>query len=225
MQINKVVVYRFFILFIKITVMSLCVLFLGVFFSCKVDGSGHELYLSALDSYSQEDFSRTIELCESILQKDKNLFQAELLRIKSLFFLNEYETAEKLIARLVKRVPQYTDARLWYIRLLILQEKFDEVAPLLEKELALNETDWRIHYLKGIVDARNENYSGQLVSLQQAERALSDGAKVYLDLTKLWLVLGMEDQAKKHLEQARLLVPAHGELRVLFETLETLLKK
>ena len=76
MQINKVVVYRFFILFIKITVMSLCVLFLGVFFSCKVDGSGHELYLSALDSYSQEDFSRTIELCESILQKDKNLFQA-----------------------------------------------------------------------------------------------------------------------------------------------------
>lgn len=225
MEVNKVVIYRFFILFIKITAMSLCVLFLGILYSCKVGGSGHELYLSALDAYSQEDFSRTIELCDSILQKDKNLFQAELLRIKSLFFLSEYEKAEKSIARLVRKVPQYTDARLWYIRLLILREKFDEVAPLLEKELVLNETDWRIHYLKGIVDARNEDYSGQLVSLQQAERALSDGAKVYLDLTKLWLVLGMEDQAKKHLEQARLLVPAHGELRVLFGTLETLTRE
>lgn len=207
--------------------MTLCLTILGFFHSCKGGdiSSEHELYLSALDSYSKKDFPSTVELCDSILKKDKNLFQADLLRIKALFFLNEYGEAEKSIKSLVKKVPQYTDARLWYIRLLILQEKFDEVAPLLEKELALNETDWRIHYLKGIVDARNENYSGQLVSLQQAERALSDGAKVYLDLTKLWLVLGMEEQAKKYLEQARLLVPAHGELRVLFETLETLTQK
>ena len=63
-----------------------------------------------------------------------------------------------------------------------------------------------------------------LVALQQAERALSDGAKVYLDLTRLWMVLGMESQVEKQLEKARILTPSKGELRVLLETLEALAK-
>lgn len=226
MKINRVIVYRFFILLAKMIGISFCVLFLGLIQGCRAKNSTntYDLYLSALESYSQKDFSETLASCDSIIKNDKSFFQAELLRVKALCFLCDFETAEESIESLVKRVPQYTDARLWHIRLLILQEKFEQVAPLLEKELSLNETDWRIHYLKGLLDSRNENYSGQLVSLQQAERALSDGAKVYLDLTKLWLVLGMEDQAEKHLEKARILVPSQGELKILFETLETLTK-
>jgi hypothetical protein len=47
---------------------------------------------------------------------------------------------------------------------------------------------------------------------------------VYLDLTHLWMVLGMEAQAEKQLEKARVLAPTKGELRVLLETLEVLSK-
>ena len=121
-------------------------------------------------------------------------------------------------------MPQYTDARLWYIRFLIFQEKFNEAAPLLDEALAFNETDWRIYYLKGLVNSKNQDYSSQLASLQQAERALADGAKVYLDLTHLWMVLGMDSQVEKQLEKARILTPSKGELRVLLETLEVLAK-
>ena len=149
---------------------------------------------------------------------------AELLRIKSLFFLNEMEKSQVLLEKLLKKVPQYTDARLWYIRFMIFQEKFQVAAGLLEEELAFNETDWRIHYLKGLINSKNQDYSSQLAALQQAERALSDGAKVYLDLTRLWMVLGMESQVEKQLEKARILTPSKGELRVLLETLEALAK-
>ena len=139
--------------------------------------------------------------------------------------MNELEKSHVLLEKLLKKVPQYTDARLWYIRFMIFQENFQMAAALLEEELIFNETDWRIHYLKGLINSKNQDYSSQLAALQQAERALSDGAKVYLDLTRLWLVLGMDSQVEKQLEKARVLTPSKGELRILLETLEVLAKK
>ena len=223
---RKSIVYRFLYLFSKILVMTGILMIMGIFFSCKKGNPqlASELYLSGLDAYSKKDFSTAEKICRKALEQDKALFQAELLRVKSLFFLNEFELAEASLKKLLKRVPQYTDARLWYIRLMIFQEKNDEAFALLKEELALNETDWRIHYLKGLINSKNQDYSSQLAALQQAERALSDGAKVYLDLTRLWMVLGMESQVEKQLEKARILTPSKGELRVLLETLEALAK-
>ena len=223
---TKIILYRFFCLFAKIAGMTGLILVLALFVGCNQKNSqlGYELYLSGLKSYSEKDFSAAEKICQEALKHDKRLFQAELLRIKSLFFLNDLESAETALEKLLKKVPQYTDARLWYIRFLIFQEKNDEAFALLKEELALNETDWRIHYLKGLLNSKNQDYSSQLAALQQAERALSDGAKVYLDLTHLWMVLGMEAQAEKQLEKARVLAPTKGELRVLLETLEVLSK-
>lgn len=223
---TKIIVYRFFCLLMKIVGMTGLILVLALIVGCnhKNPQLGYELYLSGLKSYSEKDFSATEKICQEALKHDKRLFQAELLRIKSLFFLNELEVAETALEKLLKKVPQYTDARLWYIRFLIFQEKFNEAAPLLEEALAFNETDWRIHYLKGLLNSKNQDYSSQLAALQQAERALADGAKVYLDLTHLWMVLGMESQVEKQLEKARVLTPTKGELRVLLETLEVLSK-
>lgn len=224
---NKRIVLGFVVFFAKIAGMTGLVLMLALLVGCnqKNPQLGYELYLSGLEAYSEKDFSTAEKICLEAVKQDKELFQAELLRIKSLFFLNELEKSHVLLEKLLKKVPQYTDARLWYIRFMIFQENFQMAAALLEEELVFNETDWRIHYLKGLINSKNQDYSSQLAALQQAERALSDGAKVYLDLTRLWLVLGMDSQVEKQLEKARVLTPSKGELRILLETLEVLAKK
>ena len=224
---NKRIVLGFVVFFAKIAGMTGLVLMLALLVGCnqKNPQLGYELYLSGLEAYSEKDFSTAEKICLEAVKQDKELFQAELLRIKSLFFLNELEKSHALLEKLLKKVPQYTDARLWYIRFMIFQENFQMAAALLEEELVFNETDWRIHYLKGLINSKNQDYSSQLAALQQAERALSDGAKVYLDLTRLWLVLGMDSQVEKQLEKARVLTPSKGELRILLETLEVLAKQ
>ena len=224
---NKRIVLGFVVFFAKIAGMTGLVLMLALLLGCnqKNPQLGYELYLSGLEAYSEKDFSTAEKICLEAIKQDKELFQAELLRIKSLFFLNELEKSHALLEKLLKKVPQYTDARLWYIRFMIFQENFQMAAALLEEELVFNETDWRIHYLKGLINSKNQDYSSQLAALQQAERALSDGAKVYLDLTRLWMVLGMESQVEKQLEKARVLTPSKGELRILLETLEVLAKQ
>ena len=224
---NKRIVLGFVVFFAKIAGMTGLVLMLALLVGCnqKNPQLGYELYLSGLEAYSEKDFSTAEKICLEAVKQDKELFQAELLRIKSLFFLNELEKSHVLLEKLLKKVPQYTDARLWYIRFMIFQENFQMAAALLEEELVFNETDWRIHYLKGLINSKNQDYSSQLAALQQAERALSDGAKVYLDLTRLWLVLGMDSQVEKQLEKARVLTPSKGELRILLETLEVLAKQ
>ena len=224
---NKRIVLGFVVFFAKIAGMTGLVLMLALLVGCnqKNPQLGYELYLSGLEAYSEKDFSTAEKICLEALKQDKELFQAELLRIKSLFFLNELEKSHALLEKLLKKVPQYTDARLWYIRFMIFQENFQMAAALLEEELIFNETDWRIHYLKGLINSKNQDYSSQLAALQQAERALSDGAKVYLDLTRLWMVLGMDSQVETQLEKARVLTPSKGELRILLETLEVLAKK
>ena len=224
---NKRIVLGFVVFFAKIAGMTGLVLMLALLVGCnqKNPQLGYELYLSGLEAYSEKDFSTAEKICLEAVKQDKELFQAELLRIKSLFFLNELEKSHALLEKLLKKVPQYTDARLWYIRFMIFQENFQMAAALLEEELVFNETDWRIHYLKGLINSKNQDYSSQLAALQQAERALSDGAKVYLDLTRLWLVLGMDSQVETQLEKARVLTPSKGELRILLETLEVLAKQ
>lgn len=224
---NKRIVLGFVVFFAKIAGMTGLVLMLALLVGCnqKNPQLGYELYLSGLEAYSEKDFSTAEKICLEAVKQDKELFQAELLRIKSLFFLNELEKSHVLLEKLLKKVPQYTDARLWYIRFMIFQENFQMAAALLEEELVFNETDWRIHYLKGLINSKNQDYSSQLAALQQAERALSDGAKVYLDLTRLWMVLGMDSQVETQLEKARVLTPSKGELRILLETLEVLAKK
>ena len=123
---TKIILYRFFYLFAKIAGMTGLILVLTLFVGCNHKNSqlGYELYLSGLKSYSEKDFSAAEKICLEALQQDKSLFQAELLRIKSLFFLNEMEKSQVLLEKLLKKVPQYTDARLWYIRFMIFQEKF-----------------------------------------------------------------------------------------------------
>ena len=224
---NKRIVLGFVVFFAKIAGMTGLVLMLALLVGCnqKNPQLGYELYLSGLEAYSEKDFYTAEKICLEAVKQDKELFQAELLRIKSLFFLNELEKSHALLEKLLKKVPQYTDARLWYIRFMIFQENFQMAAALLEEELIFNETDWRIHYLKGLINSKNQDYSSQLAALQQAERALSDGAKVYLDLTRLWMVLGMDSQVETQLEKARILTPSKGELRVLLETLEVLAKQ
>lgn len=208
--------------------MLLCVTLMGMLQGCDSLESTEEeratLYLSALDAYSQQDFSRTVDLCREVLAQDKDLIQARLLEAKARFFLDDGMAAEKILSELVDRHPEFTDARLWLIRLLILQGQRERAADLVRRELELNETDWRVHYLGGLLHSQNQDYSSQLASLQQAQRALSDGAKVYLDLTRLWLLMGMEDYAQQQLDRARLLAPAQGEMQVLLDTMETLVR-
>lgn len=206
----------------------LCITLLGMVQSCDSKGDiqeeGMTLYLSALDAYSQQDFLRTVELCMAAVAQDTDLIQARLLEAKARFFLDEVTAAENILSKLVARHPEFTDARLWLMRLLILQGQRERAADLVRRELELNETDWRVHYLGGLLHSQNQDYSSQLSSLQQAQRALADGAKVYLDLTRLWLLMGMKEYAQQQLDRARLLAPAQGEMQVLVDTMETLVR-
>ena len=99
---NKKLVLGFVVFIAKIAGMTGILLLLGFFVGCnqKNPQLGYELYLSGLKSYSEKDFSAAEKICLEALQQDKSLFQAELLRIKSLFFLNEMEKSQVLLEKL-----------------------------------------------------------------------------------------------------------------------------
>ena len=171
-------------------------------FSCSDSASAEQLYARASDAYIREDFSNALSLADEAVRADGHFFQARLLKAKVLIFTEKTGDAEKLLRALCKRYPDFTEARLWYARALIMSGQYDKAETLLERELVLNQTDWRFYYQYALL-AQKQNAADKRLSLcRKAEQALSDSEKVYIEAADVWLTLGVRSNALDALDKA-----------------------
>ncbi|MDR1903594.1 MAG: hypothetical protein LBQ88_15115 [Treponema sp.] len=171
------------------------------------DGESEALYISAVEKYAQDELREARELLEAVLKKDRNFFQAELLLGKIDFFEDKTVRALAVFSRLARKMPQYTEARLWKIRSLMILERYDEAEDALDMELAVNPGDWRVHYQYALLSAMTGNMEKRLVMLRNAETYLGESYRVYLEYAKIWYSLKMQDRAEHYLKRAALIAP------------------
>jgi predicted Zn-dependent protease len=148
-------------------------------FSCKDSGAretAENLYIAALDSYTEQQYGKALELVRNARSHDKKFHQARLLEAKILFFDSKEAEAEKQFAALVAKYPSYTEARIWHIRCLILSGGHEAALSELESELSFNTSDWRVYYLYALLGAKTNNYEQRLSMNRKAEAVLGDSA-------------------------------------------------
>ena len=172
------------------------------FFSCRDSRGAEQLYARAADAYIREDFSNALALLDEALRADGNCFQAKLLKAKVLIFTEKIDDAEKSLHSLYKRYPEFTEARLWYVRALIMSERYDKAEAFLEREVSLNQTDWRFYYQYALLAQKQNAADKRLALCRKAEQALSDSEKVYIETADLWLTLGVRSNALDSLDKA-----------------------
>ena len=183
------------------------ILLINIIGSCKkIEENELEfIYLNALDFYVQGDFHKSKMESSLIYEKNKNFIQAALLLAKSHFFLEEYDEAERILSNLYKKNFEYTESKIWYIRTLIFSKKYDVAKQVLDKELTLNQSDWRIYYLYSLVAEYEKDYEVQLSMLNRADMSLSDGVKVYNKIALIWNDIGLTERALEFSEKAKIL--------------------
>jgi tetratricopeptide (TPR) repeat protein len=182
-------------------------------------------YIAAAEAYAQERYAEALEYLRESLRLDPDFYQARLLEGKVLFFQNKMTEAAELFARLAAKHPEYTEARLWNLRCLVMAaspdgtaagsttgttgvagtagKKLEDARNALDRELSFNPTDWRVLYLYALLAGNAGDWEKRLSMGRRAEAALSDSAKVYLDMALTWYSLGLEDRANLFLEKAR----------------------
>lgn len=164
-----------------------------------------KLYLSALDSYSNQNFQEALSYLEIIKKYDSKFYQATFLEGKILFFQGKLDNALSVFQKITKKNPEHIESRIWHIRTLILLDKLEKAEELLEKELTFNQTDWRIYYLYSLLEDRQGNMDQKILMLNRAEMVLSDSAKVYLELSNIWEILELQEKAHKYSEKANII--------------------
>lgn len=174
-----------------------------------------KLYLSALDSYSNQKYDEASAYLIMLKKYDPKFYQADLLAGKIQFFQNDFLNALITFKNLSKKYPQYVEARIWYIRTLIIAGQFNLAKSLLETELSFNQTDWRIFYLYSLLEEKQGNLDKKIVMLNRAEMALSDSAKVYLELGEIWNLLDIQERSNEYNEKANIIANSNESLNLL----------
>jgi tetratricopeptide (TPR) repeat protein len=168
-------------------------------------GGAERAYLAAAEAYGEGRFGEALKYAGESLKIDPGFYQARLLEGKILFFQNRLDKAAELFAGLCARHPEYTEARIWNLRCMVLSGKNSrEVQGALDRELSFNPSDWRVLYLYALLAGNNGDWEKRLSMGRRAENALSDSAKVYLDMALGWHSLGLKDRAALALEKARI---------------------
>ena len=186
--------------------------------SCKDKISKAEatkLYLTALDNYSQQKYDEAYAYLVMLKKYDSKFYQADLLSGKIQFFQNDFLNALLTFKKLTKKYPQFIEARIWYIRTLIIAEQFDLAKEILEAELSFNQTDWRIFYLYSLLEEKQGNIDKKIIMLNRAEMALSDSAKVYIELREIWNLFDIKERSNEYSEKAKIIASSNESLNML----------
>lgn len=187
-----------------------CVLFLTLFAflvtSCKNEKESLEkLYLSAVDSYSTREFDKALFYLKGAAKIDKNNSHVNFLSAKIYFFQQDYDTCKKLLDKVIKNNPEFTEARIWRIRCKIISKDYEGAKKELDNELKWNMTDWRIFYLYSLLSKNLDKLDDQLVMLKNAEFCLQDASKVYASYAMTWNLLGIETKEKEYKQKAQII--------------------
>jgi tetratricopeptide (TPR) repeat protein len=177
---------------------------LPLVFSCggNTRADAERIYVAASEAYGAENLEDALDLARRALKLDGRFYQASLLEGKILFFMDRNADSQAVFARLVKKHPSYTEARIWHIRCLILKGDYAAARALLDRELSFNQTDWRIYSLYALLAQKTENYEERLAMNRRAETVLSGSTRVYLDLALAWHSLGITGRAESYLKKA-----------------------
>jgi tetratricopeptide (TPR) repeat protein len=183
-------------------------------------------YVAAADAYAQERYAEALEYVRESLRLDARFYQARLLEGKILFFQDRREEAAQVFSKLSARHPEYTEARIWKLRCLVLMVRplgenqeaaINEAQGALDRELSFNPNDWRVLYLYALLSGNTGDYEKHLAMGRRAETALSDSAKVYLDMALTWRSLELEDRAELYFEKARIVSGGNAIARQILE--------
>lgn len=181
-------------------------LFVLLFTSCKNKKESLEtLYLSALDSYSAREFDKALFYLRGANEIDKNNAQVNFLNAKILFFQQDYNNCKILLDKVIKKNPEFTEARIWRIRCEIVNKDYETAKKELDNELKWNMTDWRIFYLYSLLSKDMDKLDDQLVMLKNAELSLQDASKVYASYAMTWNLLGIETKEKEYKQKAQII--------------------
>jgi tetratricopeptide (TPR) repeat protein len=192
-------------------------------------GRAEAAYAAAAEAYGGERFEEALGYVEESLKIDGKFYQARLLEGKILFFLNRPAEAEKIFSDLRVKYPEYTEARLWYLRCLVLPQgrpaggDLEKIRSALDRELSFNPSDWRVLHLYALLAGNTGDWERRLSMGRRAENALSDSAKVYLDMALSWHSLGLKDRAALALDKARIVSGGNMSLTRLISRTEELL--
>lgn len=191
----------------------------------EIGWSAGKEYVAAVERYSARDFPGAMRLAREILRKDRDFYPARLLEGKILFFSDDLAGAKRTFAALARKEPRYTEARLWYIRTLIVSGDNGTARSELDRELSFNASDWRFYYLYALL-ARSANESeNRITMLKKAAVYLEESGKVYVDLAKAWHDLAQDDRALRYLEKAESVSGSDGEIFGGIEKLKTDIRK
>jgi len=182
-------------------------------------------YMAAVDAYSAEQYSDGLELLNRAIKLDKNFYQASFLQGKIFFFSNRITEAENIFSKLILKYPEFTEARIWHIRCLILKGDYNKAQNLLNTELSYNQTDWRIFNLYSLLAKHTNNYEERLAMNRRAETVLTGSASVYLDMALTWYTLGLNDRAQVYLEKAQQVTGTNISLREMERAINQLLRE
>lgn len=174
-------------------------------FSCSNKNNAESFYVKAVESYSKKDFTAALNFADLTIKSDSSFYQAKLLKAKIFYFENSLEESSLILKKLIKKYPEYTDARIWFIRVLIAQEKYDEAEKYLIKELSFNSGDCRVFYQYGNLCGKLNRLDERLSMYRKAEKLLCENSKIYLELADIWLALGLKERALDELDKAELL--------------------
>jgi tetratricopeptide (TPR) repeat protein len=177
-------------------------------------------YVAAAEAYAQERYAEALEYVRESLRLDSHFYQARLLEGKILFFQDRGEEAAQVFAKLGARHPEYTEARIWNLRCMVLSVTSltkEDTQGALDRELSFNPNDWRVLYLYALFAGNTGDYEKRLAMGRRAETALSDSAKVYLDMALTWRSLELEDRAEAYFEKARIVSGGNGIARQILE--------
>jgi tetratricopeptide (TPR) repeat protein len=178
-----------------------------------------------VEAYSNQKYEDALNLVRMAQKAGRNFYQARHLEGRKIFIHGSIKQAEKIIKRLIANYPEYTEARIWYMRCLILSENYEEAKKQLDKELSFNTSDWRVYNLYSLLAQRTDDYEQRLSMNRRAETALTDSAKVYMDQAITWYALGMENRAQEYLEKARNITGTNLSMRQLEDAVNQFLQE
>jgi len=159
-------------------------------------------YLGAVQKYQDNKLTEAESLACKALNIDKKFYQAGLLYGKILFFQDKLREAQVVFSKLVKQIPEFTEARIWNIRALILLKEFDKAERLLNKEIPINTSDWRVYYQYALLEALRGNIENRISVLNTGGKYLEESGRLYIELAKIWYSLKMKDKAFEYLRRA-----------------------
>lgn len=186
----------------KVIILCLNLLILSIFTSCSDRTEAERLYIQASESYAKHDFSSAYNAVNKSIKKDSSFYQAQLLEAKILYFQDKNVESMKILKKTVSRHKEFTEAKLWLVRNYLALEQYDEAEQLLEREISFNQSDWRFYYLYSLLALKQNQMDKRLAMIKKAETYLQDSDKVYIEMSDIWITLGLRNKALDSLDTA-----------------------